>query len=37
MDDVKLKLEKIVGFLGVIFDHKITFEEHIKDEINNTR
>ena len=37
MDNAKLKLEKIVGFLGIIFDHKITFEEHIKDEINNTR
>ena len=37
MDDVKLKAEKIVKFLGVIFDHKLTFEEHIKDKINNTR
>ena len=37
MDNVKLKAEKIVRFLGVIFDHKLTFEEHIKDKINSTR
>ena len=37
MDNVKLKAEKMVRFLGVIFDHKLTFEEHIKDKINNTR
>ena len=37
MDNVKLKAEKIVRFLGAIFDHKLTFEEHIKDKINNTR
>ena len=37
MNDVKLKAEKIVKFLGVIFDHKLTFEEHIKDKIINTR
>ena len=37
MDNVKLKAEKIVRFLGVIFDHKLTLEEHIKDKSNNTR
>ena len=37
MNDVKLKAEKIVKFLGVRFDHKLTFEEHIKDKIINTR
>ena len=37
MDNVKLKEEKIVKFLEVIFDHKLTFEEHIKDKINNAR
>ena len=37
MDNVKLKAEKIVRFLGVIFDHKLTFEEHIKGKINNNR
>ena len=37
MDNVKLKAEKIVRFLGAIFDHKLTFKEHIKDKINNTR
>ena len=37
MNDVKLKAEKIVKFLGVIFDHKLTFKEHIKDKIINTR
>ena len=37
MDNVKLKAKKIVRFLGVIFDHKLTFEEHTKDKINNTR
>ena len=37
MDNVKLKAKKIVKFLGVISDHKLTFEEHIKDKINNTR
>ena len=37
MDNVKLKAEKSVKFLGVIFDHRLTFEEHIKDKINNTR
>ena len=36
-DNVKLKAEKIVPFLSVIFDHKLTFEEHTKDKINNTR
>ena len=37
MDNVKLKAEKSVKFLGVIFDHRLTFEEHIKDKINNIR
>ena len=37
MDNVKLKAEKIVRFLGIILDHKLTFEEHIKDKVNNTR
>ena len=37
MDNVKLKAEKIVRFLGVMFDHKLTLEEHIKDKSNNTR
>ena len=37
MDNVKLKAEKSVKFLGIIFDHKLVFEEHIKDKINNTR
>ena len=35
MENVKLKAEKTVTFLGVIFDHKLTFEDHIKDKINN--
>ena len=34
MDNVKLKAEKSVKFLGVIFDHKLTFEEHTRDKIN---
>ena len=34
MDSVKLKAEKKVRYVGVIFDHKLTFEEHIKDKIN---
>ena len=37
MDNVKLKAEKMVRFLGVIFNHKLTFEKHIKEKINNTR
>ena len=37
MDNIILKAEKTVKFIGVIFDHKLTFEEHIKDKINNTR
>ena len=37
MDNVKLKAKKKVRFLGVIFHHKLTFEEHIKDKINSTR
>ena len=37
MDNGKLKAEKLVKFLGVIFDHRLTFEEHIMDKINNTR
>ena len=37
MDNVKLKAEKTVKFLGVMFDNKLTFDEHIKDKINNTR
>ena len=37
MDTVKLKAEESVKFLRIIFDHKLTFEEHIRDEINNTR
>lgn len=37
MDTVKLKAEESVKFLRVIFDHRLTFEEHIRDEINNTR
>ena len=32
-----LKAQKSVKFLGVIFDHRLTFKEHIKDKINNTR
>ena len=34
MDNAQLKAEKTVKFLGVIFDHKLTFEEHIKGKIN---
>ena len=34
MDNVKLKAEKSVKFLGVIFDHKLAFEEHTRDKIN---
>ena len=40
MDNIILKAEKSVKFLGVIFDlnlHKLTFEEYIKDKIINTR
>ena len=37
MDNVKLKAEKTVKFLGAMFDNKLTFDEHIKDKINNTR
>ena len=37
MDNIILKAEKTVKFIGVIFGHKLTFEEHIKDKINNTR
>ena len=37
MDNVQLKAEKTVKFLGVIFDHKLTFEEHGQDKIDNTR
>ena len=37
MYNIILKAEKTVKFLGDIFDHKLTFEEHIKDKINNTR
>ena len=37
MDTVKLKAEESVKFLRIIFDHRLTFEEHIRDEINNTR
>ena len=37
MYNIILKAEKTVKFLGDIFDHKLTFKEHIKDKINNTR
>ena len=37
LDNVKLEAEKSVKFLGVTFDHKLTFEDHIKDKIINTR
>ena len=37
MDNVKLKVEKTVKVLGVIFDQKLTFKEHIKGKINNAR
>ena len=37
IDNVQLKAEKTFKFLGVIFDHKLTFEEHIKDKMNNAR
>ena len=37
MDSIKLKAEKSVKVLGVIFDHKLTFEDHIKDKIINTK
>ena len=37
LDSIKLKAEKSVKFLGVIFDHKFTFEDYIKDKIINTR
>ena len=37
MNNVKLKPKKIVKLLGVNFDHKLTFEEHIKGKIINTR
>ena len=37
MDNIKLKAEKSVKFPGVIFDYKLTFEDHIKDKINNTK
>ena len=37
INNVKLKAEKSVKFLGVIFDHKLTFEDHIREKINNTK
>ena len=37
VDNVKLKAEKTVKVLEVIFDQKLTFEEHIKGKINNAR
>ena len=37
LDNVKLKAEKSVKFLGGIFDHKLTLEDHIKDKINNIK
>ena len=37
MDNVKLKAQKAVKFLRAIFDNKLTFKEHIKDKVNNTR
>ena len=37
MDNIKLKAEKSATFLGVICDHRLTFEEHVKDKIINTR
>ena len=37
MDNIILKAEKSVKFLGVIFDHKFTFEDYIKDKTINTR
>ena len=37
MDNMKLKAEKSVKFLGVLFDHKLTFEDHKQDKINNTK
>ena len=33
MDNVKLKSKRSVKFLGVIFGHRLTFEE----KVNNTR
>ena len=37
MDNVKLNAEKSVKFLGVMFGNKLTFEEHIRDKVINTR
>ena len=37
MDNVKLNAEQSVDFLGVMFDHKLTFEDPIRDKINNTK
>ena len=37
MDNMKLKAKKSVKFLGVIFDRKLTFEDHKQDKVNNTK
>ena len=37
MDNVKLNAEQSVDFLGVMFDHKLTFGDPIRDKINNTK
>ena len=33
MDNIKLKAEKSAKFPGVIFDYKLTFEDHIKEKL----
>ena len=33
MDSIKLKAVKSVKFLGVIFDYKLMFENHVRDKI----
>ena len=36
MDNVKLEAEKLMKFIGVIFHHKLTFEDSTKYKISNT-
>ena len=37
MDNVKLEAEKLMKFIGVIFHHKLTFEDSTKYKISNTK
>ena len=37
MDNMNLRPEKSVKFLGVIFGYQLMFEEHIKSKIHNSR